>query len=189
MSQIDGTGSGTASAKSPGKAHKFDITRHPLAWGPETASHVSDDLTDLLEENRQEEVRVQEELRRLRDERAELLATAHAYGLNMSAMARAAGVNRQMAYELVHEVERRCAEFKFPYDPLRMMSADKQVAERIANAIGWGRALTKMRDERLYQQTHPSFEAYCRAHGMQPEDADYLIKLAAEPVIPRWPGS
>lgn len=68
---------------------------------------VSDDLTGLLVENREEEARLREELRHLRDERSELLWSAHADGLNMSAMARAAGVNRQMAYELVREAERR----------------------------------------------------------------------------------
>jgi hypothetical protein len=73
----------------------------------ELMRQVSDDLTDLLVENREEEARVREELRHLRDERSELLWSARADGLNMSAMARAAGVNRQMAYELVREAERR----------------------------------------------------------------------------------
>lgn len=79
---------------------------------------VSGDLTDLLADNREEEMRAQEELKRLRDTRAELLATAYAYRLNMSAMARAAGVTRETAYQLVHEVERRRTDFKFIYDPL-----------------------------------------------------------------------
>jgi len=73
----------------------------------ELMREVSDDLTDLLVENREEEARGREELRRLRDERSELLWSARADGLNMSAMARAAGVNRQMAYELVREAESR----------------------------------------------------------------------------------
>lgn len=144
---------------------------------------VSDDLTDLLEENRQEEVRAQEELRRLRDERAELLATAHAYGLNMSAMARAAGVNRQMAYELVHEVERRCAEFKFPYDPLGIMrwrqQLEREMSDVMAQGVTHGKALADVWDKRLYRETHETFEDYCRDRwDLAREDADFLISLA-----------
>jgi len=92
-----------------------------LAWGPETEREVSDDLTDFLVANREEEIRVREELRGLRDERAELLATAHAYGLNMSAMARAAGVTRETAYALERDVTRRREEFEFRYDPFEIM--------------------------------------------------------------------
>ena len=121
MSQIDGTGAGAASAKSPAKTGETATEMSARARWPEHFREVSDDLTDFLVANREEEIRAQEELRRLRDERAELLATAHAYGLNMSAMARAAGVTRETAYALERDVTRRREEFEFRYDPFEIM--------------------------------------------------------------------